>query len=185
MKGPIFNNDFHSYFVDVIPAKDLNTFAADPKPFSHIFPNWYREDEEAENFLDTDVVLAFPSVDESAHPSYHTYTRKFANSNSYFMDTFFSAMDKMSKLGVRAYLHKPHECKSNCNGGKLTQSQRQYLQNALNQALGEAEEAISIVQENRYKEIKNLTTLVDPITWYVPGWTADGWVGDAWEGDAF
>ncbi len=120
------------------------------------------------------MVLAFPSQDESVHPSFHKFTRKFAEDNDYFLDTFFRALDKMSKLGVRARLSKPLECRINCSGGSLTDSQVRDLRGKLSKALDEAEEAVHEVQLERKEEIKTLTTPVDMASWYMNEWTADG-----------
>mmetsp|Transcript_23261 Transcript_23261/g.48298 ORF Transcript_23261/g.48298 Transcript_23261/m.48298 type:complete len:505 (-) Transcript_23261:52-1566(-) len=172
--GPEFNNDFHVYFFEEVPATKTYNFAVDPVPFSDVFPNWFREEEEEENFLDTDIVLAFPSQDESVHPSFHKFTRKFAENNDNFLTSFFSALDKMSKLGVRARLSKSRECRSNCSDSRLTDSQVQDLRDKLGEALHKAEEAVHEVQLERKEEVKTLTTPVDMASWYMNEWTADG-----------
>lgn len=119
-------------------------------------------------------------MDESVHPSFHEYTTKFGKNNDDFLDAFWSALDKMSKLGVKASLSSAKDCESHCSGGDLTQAQTYELNKMLRDALATAEDAVIVLQDERRDEIKNLTTQVDLTTWYVPGWGPDGWTGDSW-----
>jgi hypothetical protein len=60
--------------------------------------------------LDTDITLAFQPLGPAAHP-FSIKMHQFANSNNQFLQEFFKALDKMSKLGVTAPLFPATECK--------------------------------------------------------------------------
>jgi uncharacterized membrane protein len=64
--------------------------------------------------LDTDIVLAFPSLDTSAHPHFNGYTDIFATNNTEFLSKFFTAMHKMGQLGVSVELSPATECEPRC-----------------------------------------------------------------------
>ena len=104
--------------VNEVDANNAPTFAQNVDPFTAVFPDWFRNAREEVNHLDTDVVLAFPSLDTSLHPSYNTYTNNFAASNEAFLNKFFEAMHKMGKLGVNSTLLSPvSECLFPCGFG--------------------------------------------------------------------
>ena len=104
--------------VNEVNADDAPTFAQNVNPFTAVFPDWFRNAREEVNHLDTDIVLAFPSLDTSKHPHYNTYTNNFAASNEAFLNKFFEAMHKMGKLGVNSTLLSPvSECLFPCGFG--------------------------------------------------------------------
>jgi hypothetical protein len=122
--GPVFDNAYHDFLVNSIPASDIPTFAVHTEPFSGVFGNWFltgsnqvwQFPHDDLNHLDTDIVLAFPPLPTTAHPDYSIHTHQFASNNTHFVSTFFNALHKMSTLGVNTSLLSPAtECKDLCN----------------------------------------------------------------------
>ena len=95
-------------------AKDAFSFAQNRDPFTDTFPDWFRISPNNTNQLDTDIVLAFPSLDTIAHPHFDKYTKKFASSNVRFLNKFFAAMHKMGQLGVKIALFPSTDCQPRC-----------------------------------------------------------------------
>jgi hypothetical protein len=62
------------------------------------------------NHLDTDVALAFPSLDLTHHPHFNGFTANFASSDAVFLMMFFKALEKMGQLGVDVPLQKATPC---------------------------------------------------------------------------
>ena len=101
-------------------------------PFKRVFQTWYlvwgkgptlpqpapAYFPEDINFLDTDITLAFPPLAPAAHPDYSIDTQYFAASNEAFLEEFFAALQKMSKLGVMVSLFPATVCENTCGGGK-------------------------------------------------------------------
>jgi hypothetical protein len=106
----VFDNAYHAFLVQNIPANSAAEFGAQRDPFDQDFPNWFKSNANNLNHLDTDIVLAFPSVDTAMHPHFDSFTREFAASNDVFITSFMAALDKMSKLGVTATLESAHPC---------------------------------------------------------------------------
>jgi len=118
--GPVFDNAFHQFLKKDLRAKTVQEFVKNLAPFTETFTDWYKDTVDGVNYLDTDIAIAFPSVDKNAYPDFHTFTQTFANDNAMFLAKFFAAMDKMSKLGVDATLTKPTACTSCDSDGKGT-----------------------------------------------------------------
>lgn len=67
--------------------------------------------------LDTDIALAFPSLNTTVHPNFHNHSIVFAAINEKFLKVFFVALQKMSKLGVKVELFPATECEpKDCMG---------------------------------------------------------------------
>lgn len=126
--GPIFGNAFHDFLANSIVENDAVSFAGNFAPFTTDFGSWFRVDPLGLNHLDTDVTLAFPSLNLTQHPHYDGFTTNFANSNALFLSTFFAALQKMSQLGVGVTLSQATSCILPCSGtefaGKLLQCAR-------------------------------------------------------------
>jgi Peroxidase len=104
-QGPIFNNDYHKFLIDSIPATTVEEFTptqGSPVPFGRTFPDWFKQISPDLNYLDTDIVLGLRSQDTNVHPHFDSFSQEFAASNTVFIDSFMAALDKMSKLGVNA-----------------------------------------------------------------------------------
>jgi len=113
--GPKFGNAFHDFLTNKIVAKDAISFSSNIKSFDWDFFSWFRIDPTPSspigiNFLDTDVALAFPSLDLSVHPHFNGFTSNFAGNNTVFLATFFPALKKMSQLGVNVTLSPATSC---------------------------------------------------------------------------
>mmetsp|Transcript_3643 Transcript_3643/g.7042 ORF Transcript_3643/g.7042 Transcript_3643/m.7042 type:complete len:527 (+) Transcript_3643:76-1656(+) len=117
-EGPTFNNDFHDFLINDIVADDVLTFVSNPPPsvdpFDIVFPDWFADSNTNQQHLDTDVILAFPSV--GSHPHYRNDTLDFAADNDTFLKVYFKALDKMGRLGVKGDLFHPTDCKDHCTG---------------------------------------------------------------------
>lgn len=109
LQGPVFDNEFHRFLVNTINARSVAAFSRTRFPFNQDFPNWFRSGPIDVNHLDTDVVLAFPSLDTAVHPSFNGFSQEFANSNAEFIETFMNALTKMSQLGVDVPLFVPND----------------------------------------------------------------------------
>lgn len=170
--GPVFDNAYHDFLSNTIVENTAPAFAGNvapftPGPFVGVFPNWFRDVPNDLDHLDTDVALAFPSLDLSIHPHFDTFTNNFAASNTLFLTTFFAALEKMSSLGVSVVLSPPTPCESPCGGGGsggigggggITVDVAIKMAKLLGNATAFADEATSAIQERRAEEIKKLTS---------------------------
>jgi hypothetical protein len=99
-----------------IIASDAITFSTNILNFNTLFPNWFRVNPVpisiplGLNHLDTDVALAFPSLDLTRHPHFNGFTANFASSDAVFLTAFFQAYEKMSQLGVDVPLQAATPC---------------------------------------------------------------------------
>ena len=123
--GPVFDNAYHDFLVSAIMANDIPTFSlptgtppfVNVAPFTDIFPDWFMDTVSLNPLpvdiihLDTDITLAFQPLAPAAHPDFSIKTHQYANSTGLFLQEFFQALDKMSKLGVTAPLFPATECK--------------------------------------------------------------------------
>lgn len=112
--GPVLDHSFHSFLVDDISSTTVDGFDLDRTPFDEDFPDWFGDTSADVNYLDTDVVLAFPSQNTAIHPDFHIFTQSFAGSNGLFESSFMSALNKMSKLGVSTPLSDALSCDLDC-----------------------------------------------------------------------
>jgi hypothetical protein len=112
--GAVFDNAYHNFLANTIVANDAVSFAGNHDPFTDVFPDWFRDSLNETNQLDTDIALAFPSLDTTVHPHFDGYTNSFALSNAEFLNKFFAAMHKMGQLGVSATLYPATECEPRC-----------------------------------------------------------------------
>jgi hypothetical protein len=117
--GPIFDNAYHHFLRNTIIEDTAGAFASNTSPFpipDGDLGNWFLVDNFLPNelaHLDTDVTLAFPSLNTS-HPDYSADTTNFAGDNNLFLQTFFAALHKMGRLGVNVELFKATVCKDSC-----------------------------------------------------------------------
>jgi hypothetical protein len=121
--GAVFDNAYHHFLINTIIENDAYSFDSNVAPFtdpSGIFPSWFRvmtPPGGALDYLDTDIALAFPSLNTTVHPNFHNHSIVFADSNVKFLKVFFVALQKMSKLGVKVELFPATECEPNdCMG---------------------------------------------------------------------
>ncbi|KAL7537774.1 hypothetical protein ACHAXR_008055 [Thalassiosira sp. AJA248-18] len=158
--GPVFDNAYHDFLINTIVENTAPAFAGNVSPFTTIFPNWFRDDPNDLDHLDTDVALAFPTLNAAVHPDFRVHSSTFAASNGNFFRAFFPALKKMSKLGVTVPLSPAGRCASPCEGavGGLTLDLTLSLVRALGNATAFADKATMDTQENRADEIKKLTT---------------------------
>ena len=123
--GAVFDNTYHDFLINKIIENDAYSFDVNVYPFtdpSGIFPSWFRvmPPGGALDHLDTDIALAFPSLNTSVHPSFHLHSIDFANSNDHFLKMFFLALQKMSKLGVKVELFPATHCEpTDCTGVQI------------------------------------------------------------------
>jgi hypothetical protein len=115
--GPKFGNAFHNFLDNQIVENDAISFSTNIAIFNSLFPDWFRVNPGPPagfpmglNHLDTDVALAFPSLDLTRHPDFNGFTANFASSEATFLKQFFLALDKMSKLGVTVDLKAATPC---------------------------------------------------------------------------
>lgn len=113
--GPVFDNEFHKFLKNDLRASTVEEFVKNLAPFTETFTDWYKDTKLGLNYLDTDIALAFPSQDKKAYPDFHSFTANFAANNGDFVNKFFAALGKMSKLGVDAKLAAPSAC-TKCDG---------------------------------------------------------------------
>lgn len=73
--GPVFDNTYHSFLVNDISTTTVEGFDLDRAPSDEDFPDWFRDTSADVNYLDTDVVLAFPSLNTAIHPYIPTSIR--------------------------------------------------------------------------------------------------------------
>ena len=173
-----FDNEYHEWLIDILEAHDASNFMPgttprNMKPFDKEFPNWFQVSQVPDNpnlkldHLDSDLVLAFPSLSHSYYPNYREDTLRFAASNDVFLQTFFPALDKMSKLGVAVRLQSPGSgcaCGSDgiSNSNFATDgSEYEHLVEEIKDigsALALAEEELEAKQYKRKDEISLVTT---------------------------
>lgn len=148
--GPIFDNEFHNYLKTEIVENSVPAFAGNTNNFDVTFPDWFMDNASGGlNHLDTDVALAFPSMNPTIHPDFHTFTAAFAANNGLFLKTFLAAMDKMSRLGVDEILESPGPC-TPCDGdGEITVDEVLGLVKDLGTADADAEDKLRLQQESR------------------------------------
>jgi hypothetical protein len=115
--GPKFGNAFHNFLEYSIVEDDAISFSTNIAIFNNPFGTWMRVDPGPPagfpmglNFLDTDIALAFPSLDLTRHPDFDGYTTTFADDESTFLGTFFKALEKMGQLGVTVTLKHATIC---------------------------------------------------------------------------
>jgi hypothetical protein len=163
-QGPVFDNGFHDFLINSIPARTVQEFSAGrpPAPFTRMFPNWFKVVRTDLNYLDTDLVLAFPSQNTNAHPHFDTFTREFAGSNEQFINAFMAALDKMSKLGVRSPLRPARPCTAGADGPTSPASAPAAADfvSGMMVSVEEAEEGLAETMVERQDEIVALTTPV-------------------------
>lgn len=115
--GPKFGNAFHNFVENQIVENNAISFSTNIAIFNQLFSDWFRVNPGPPagfpmglNYLDTDVALAFPSLDLTRHPDFNGFTANFASSEATFLKHFFLALDKMSKLGVTVDLKAATPC---------------------------------------------------------------------------
>ena len=143
------------------------------KPFDKEFLNWFQVSQVPGHpnlkldHLDSDLAVAFPSLSHSHYPNYHEDTLRFAVSNDAFLQTFFPALDKMSKLGVDVHLQSPGSGCACGSGGTsnsnfaTAESEYEHLVEEIKDigsALALAEEELEAKQYKRRDEISLVTT---------------------------
>lgn len=171
--GPVFDNAYHKFLVDQIEADSVGEFASNKLTFDETFSTWFRDNDSNSvrlNWLDTDVVLAFPPHDVTVHPNFLQDTHQFANNNQVFLDEFMRALDKMSRLGVTARLFNANSCDRGCptvpgNGhsfgsGGFRPTSNEAFFSELDAALARAQETID---ERAREDIDNRIILTTPI----------------------
>jgi len=170
-KGPVFDNSYHEFLINSINATTIEDFALDISPFNIPFPDWFQVKETGPaptfkvlsmlNHLDTDIAMAFPSLDETEYPNFHTFTQMYEQNNTLFLRDFFTSLDKMSKLGVDVPLSFPHPC-DRCSGDvtEITFIQTIDLVRDLGNATAVGESQLNEVQAARQEEIKNATETI-------------------------
>lgn len=184
-EGPVFDNAYHDFLINTIVENNANDFGNNVAPFTDTFPNWFRVapnslSPSGLDHLDTDAALAFPSLDLNDHPHYDTFSKKFALSNTDFLDTFGQALKKMGQLGVTAPLTTASSCACGSlrsrralvavdrsligYSGKLTATNMLELAKKLGIAMASSDEATRFIQAGRKEEIDALTTPVYNMT---------------------
>lgn len=176
--GPVFDNAFHDFLRNTIVENTCNNFATNVAPFTDpagIFPNWFRDIPNDLDHLDTDVTLAFPSLNPMVHPDYSGFTGAFAADNALFLDEFFQALRKMSTLGVDVtLLSHATVCEDPCGGSDggsmmevgskpLTVEFTVELIKKLGRSMAEADKAVGAVQAGRKGEMDDLTKSIDEL----------------------
>ena len=167
--GAIFDNAYHGFLTNTIVEKDAYSFAGNFAPFTKTFPTWWRDNSTGINHLDTDIILAFPSLNTTVHPHFDIFTKNFAKSNTLFLTTFFKALQKMSQLGVKVKLFpsSTSHCKPHCNGAEahgggngkgLDADEIHLLIKQLGNSTAFSDQATNKLQESREDEINKLTT---------------------------
>eukprot|EP00569_Conticribra_weissflogii_P009570 CAMPEP_0171360258 /NCGR_PEP_ID=MMETSP0879-20121228/1125_1 /TAXON_ID=67004 /ORGANISM="Thalassiosira weissflogii, Strain CCMP1336" /LENGTH=514 /DNA_ID=CAMNT_0011866567 /DNA_START=998 /DNA_END=2542 /DNA_ORIENTATION=- len=178
LKGPIFDNAYHDFLINTIPVNACNDFATSfNPPFNRQFPTWYRTSNGLDH-LDSDIVLAFPSLDTNIHDNFHVFTRAFAADNNLFITTFFQALHKMGKLGVNVALTKsPSSCTCRRRLDSATAHRRNLLEDGeysgqlsvieileLGYEQGDAAaRAFKIETELQFTRLANITALTTPV----------------------
>ena len=110
-QGPVFGNAYHNFIVNTIEATTVNDFNTNRLPFNIPFSDWHRDGQDDLDHLDTDYCMAFPPLSGDSSPDFSDDAAGFANNPNQFLTEYFSAYDKMSKLGVDvALLSAPTGC---------------------------------------------------------------------------
>lgn len=114
-KGPVFDNAYHDFMINSITSGDNYTaFDEDFSPFTRKFKDWFIDDVNKLDYLDTDLALVFTPATAGAYPNYREDSETFAASNAAFLGAFDAAYDKMSKLGVSVALTGTADCAAEC-----------------------------------------------------------------------
>jgi catalase (peroxidase I) len=109
--GPVFDNAYFDFLKNKIVAKSITDFDKDTAPFTNMFPTWVQTTSPTKlNYLDTDLILAFPRPVNWTIPDYHLHTTAFVKNNEFFLTTFRNAQTKMGMLGVTANVTVPVPC---------------------------------------------------------------------------
>jgi hypothetical protein len=176
-QGPVFDNGFHQYLKNDVVEDDASAFAGNILAFDVPFPAWFRETATGIGHLDTDVALAFPSVDTNVHPNFHTFTAMFASDNALFMKEFVNVFRKMTALGVVGPLAKPLDCSAGCtnnstsplnnstspaNSTTLTDDVQILVEQEIDLAILFAVDQLNATEEERADEIAELIVELDP-----------------------
>jgi len=169
--GPKFGNSFHDFLVNQIVENDATSFSSNLDTFDWDFFSWFRIDPTPNapigiNHLDTDVTLAFPSLDLSVHPNFNEFTSNFAGDNSVFLATFFPALKKMSQLGVDVALSPATSC-VRCPGDVFAGLDSDVLDNLIadiGDSTASASAAVNFLQFNRIDEIRDLAKRAPKLT---------------------
>jgi Peroxidase len=163
-QGPIFGNGFHQYLEFDVVEETAAAFATNVAAFDVVFPDWLRETATGIGHLDTDLALAFPSLDLAAHPHFHTFTELFANDNAAFMREFMNAFRKMSSLGVTVPLVVGLPCTESCQGVAvkpvLTVQEKQLVEQNVTAAVEQADEQLADNTIRLENQIEQQTTIV-------------------------
>lgn len=86
-KGPVFDNAYHDFLINTITVNTCSDFANAANqnpPFNQDFGTWFRTSNGLDH-LDSDIVLAFPSLDTNIHANFHVFTQAFAANNNLFI----------------------------------------------------------------------------------------------------
>jgi hypothetical protein len=163
VEGGKFDNGFHSYLKNDVVADDVYSFASNPAPLTTIFGDWFRDDNTGIGQLDTDIVLAFPSINTTVHPDFHIFTTAFADNNTLFMQEYFRAYVKMSSLGVTVGLSDALPCTAGCQGktNDLTPVFEAHVKQCVLDAVNKANVKLRGEKLSRAAEIIELTDPVD------------------------
>jgi hypothetical protein len=162
-EGPVFNNAFFGFLETRITANSTTDFDLNPAPFNVLFHTWVQTappNGTKLSYIDTDLVLAFPPRNASDHPDYHVHTAAFSNNNTLFLTTFYEALTKMGKLGVKEKLLVPSPC-TICkdDAESLTTTVVNKVQDDVSDAVSAALETIAVSQEEQKEAIINQTTV--------------------------
>jgi catalase (peroxidase I) len=161
--GPVFSNSYFGFLENKIIANSTTAFGLNPAPFNKLFPTWVQTaptNGTKLNYLDTDLVLAFPPRNASDHPDYHVHTAAFSNDRTFFLTTFYKAMTKMGKLGVNNTLNVPSSCTAcKVNAESVTESVTDKVVDDVSNAVSAAEGTITDAQEVQQEAIINRTTV--------------------------
>ena len=72
----VFDNAYRHFLINTIVENNANNFATAPPPgnpatmvpFTTDFGTWFRDDPNGLDHLDTDMALAFPTLNTATHP---------------------------------------------------------------------------------------------------------------------
>jgi catalase (peroxidase I) len=159
--GPVFDNSYFVLMEQNIPALSTAEFDSNTAPFKEVFPDWFQTASSTPlNFLDTDLVLAFPPKSSSDHPDYHAHTVVFTNNNQLFLTTFRKALVKMGSLGVTGVLTVPGPCSSCQAFTPVTVRSLLKLVSNLGEATSTAEFLLAAEQEANKDQLLAQTTVI-------------------------
>jgi hypothetical protein len=166
-QGPVFDSSFHEYLKNDIVEDDAFAFANNILAFDEDHFTWFRESGRKINHLDTDVTLAFPSVDKGSHPDFHLFTAMFAADNDVFIKHFEEAFRKMTALGVAVAPVAALPCSAGCTGKTvdpdpaLSDELVVTVEQNVTEAIEAADDQLEETAEKREEEILNLTTTIE------------------------